>query len=115
MKKERRESAPVIPVETAHKQEHETAVFSAELGTPPQVDLHAMNAREAAYAIEAFLHEQFMSGEHVVKIIHGRGTGRLRDAVHQLLKDHALVEYYRDAQSTAMMGGVTYAVLGKKD
>ena len=85
------------------------------MGTPPQIDLHAKDAHEAREVVDQFLNDQFMAGERVGKIIHGRGTGKLREVVHQLLKDHPLVEYYRDAQALHSVGGVTYVVLSKKE
>lgn len=104
-----------IPPLEERKHEEEVLIFSAELGAPPQIDLHANDAQEACNAVDQFLNEQFMAGERVGKIIHGRGTGKLREAVHQLLKDHPLVEYYRDAQALHAVGGVTYVVLSKKE
>ena len=104
-----------IPLEEGSHQEQEILIFSAELGTPPQIDLHKMDAQDAEHVVDRFLNDQFMAGERVGKIIHGRGTGKLREAIHHLLQDHPLVEYYRDAQALHAVGGVTYVVLSKKD
>jgi len=94
----------------------ESAIFAAELGgRAPEVDLHGMDTIEALEAVDRFLHLQFMAGERVAKIVHGRGSGKLREVVHQLLKSHTLVEYYRDAQAPHSLAGVTYAVLGPKE
>src|SRR3989338_3664171 len=102
------------PEERPHD-EQELLIFAAELGTPPQIDLHANDAYEACEAVDRFLNDQFMAGERVGKIIHGRGTGTLREVVHHLLQGHPLVEYYRDAQALHALGGVTYVVLSKKE
>ena len=95
-------------------QDAEAIIFGAELGSAPEIDLHAMDMNEAERSVDLFLNELFMSGERVAKIIHGRGSGLLREAVHRSLKRHPLVEYYRDAQAPHSMMGVTYAVLGSK-
>lgn len=100
--------------EDARRAEAETLIFGAELGDPESVDLHGMDIFEASKAVEQFLDDAFMAGEEVVKIIHGRGSGALREAVHRILKMHPLVDYSRDAQAVHAVGGVTYAVLGKK-
>ncbi|MBI2473787.1 Smr/MutS family protein [Candidatus Uhrbacteria bacterium] len=109
-----KEKKNISPPEANKHQEQEILIFSAELGTPPQIDLHANDAHEACGAVDRFLNDQFMAGERVGKIIHGRGTGKLREAVHHLLQDHPLVEYYRDAQALHAVGGVTYVVLSRK-
>jgi DNA mismatch repair protein MutS2 len=36
-----------------------------------------------------------MAGLPSVRIVHGKGTGRLRHAVHESLAKHPLVESYR--------------------
>jgi len=94
--------------------EAETLIFGAELGDPLSVDLHGMDAFDARQMVEKFIDDAFMAGEEVIKIIHGRGSGALRETVHRILKTHPLVDYSRDAQAVHAVGGVTYAVLGKK-
>lgn len=102
--------------EQQHQEECESRLFAAELGgRAPEVDLHGMDAVEASEVVDRFLHLQFMAGERVVKIVHGRGSGKLRETVHRLLKTHSLVEYYRDAQAFHSLAGVTYAVLVRKE
>lgn len=94
--------------------EYESLLFGAELGEPFETDLHAMDVLDAKHSVEQLLNEAFMAGERVVKIVHGRGTGKLREAVHAHLKGNPLVEYYRDAQALHSVGGVTYAVVIQK-
>ncbi len=103
-----------FPLPERPHNEQETLIFAAELDIPVQIDLHQMDVEEAKYAVDLFLNDQFMAGERVGKIIHGRGTGKLREAIHHLLQDHPLVEYYRDAQALHAVGGVTYVVLSRK-
>lgn len=95
--------------------DHEALIFGAELGTSaPEIDLHGMDTIDATRAVDLFLDQQFMAEERVVRIIHGRGTGALRGAVHRLLAQNAHVEYFRDAQAQYSQGGVTYAVLARR-
>jgi DNA mismatch repair protein MutS2 len=44
--------------------------------------------------VDRFLDEAFMSGHTQVRIIHGMGTGALRNAVHDFLRNHPHVERY---------------------
>lgn len=93
-------------------EEYEREIFAAELGEASSVDLHGMRAVEALDVLEPFLHREIMRGTRVLKIIHGRGSGRLREKIHAWLDTQKnLVPYYRDAVDTKAQGGVTYAVL----
>jgi DNA mismatch repair protein MutS2 len=91
---------------------YEAAIFAAEIGEAPSIDLHEENVNLALDRLETFLHREMMRGTEVIKIIHGRGTGTLRKAIHAWLqKQTALVPYFRDAEATHGAGGVTYAAL----
>ncbi|NQV90320.1 Smr/MutS family protein [Candidatus Uhrbacteria bacterium] len=104
---------PVFP-EQQKLRDAESIIFGAELGNPMEFDLHGMDVLEARHEIEQALNQAFMAGEQVLKIVHGRGTGKLREAVHAYLKGNPLVEYYRDAEAIHSVGGVTYVVVIKK-
>ena len=109
-----RERAPSVP-QTAPKPEYETAIFSAELGDAPTIDLHQdIYQLDPENAVSDFLDKAFMQGIEVVKIIHGRGQQKLKHTIEHLLKQHSLVEYYRGSQKYGEENGVTYAVLARK-
>ena len=76
----------------------------AEIGEVPQIDLHGKDAYTAVYEAEAFIHESYMSGEEVVKLIHGSGAGVLRTAIRELVSGHNLVEDYRGASQPVSWG-----------
>jgi dsDNA-specific endonuclease/ATPase MutS2 len=46
-------------------------------------------------------------GERVVRVIHGKGEGRLREALHRVLISHPLVDRYRESSG----GGATVILL----
>lgn len=94
--------------------DHEAAVFAAELGDAPEVDLHGLTMEEALNRLETFLHHEFMHGTETVKIIHGRGEEILRKAVQKTLSSHPLVEYSRGSNNPKQAGAVTFAVLARK-
>lgn len=92
----------------------EATVFAAELGETVSIDLHGLHVDEAKAQLENFLHHEFMEGTEVVKIIHGRGTMKLKEAVQQLLEKESIVEYFRQSQNPSEMNAVAYAVLSKR-
>lgn len=92
----------------------ETAIFAAEIGEAPSLDLHGMDSHEAVHAVDAFLNREFMTNSEAVRIIHGRGTGTLRKAIHESLKKHPLVIEFRDSMQPGQQGGVTLVALERK-
>jgi len=97
--------------------ESESRIFAVELGgEAPEIDLHdSADVEEGIRDLDQFLNHEFMSGAEVVKIIHGRGSGKMRRAVHDHLKTIPFVETFRDSESPSGIMGVTFAVLTKKD
>ena len=73
-------------------------------GDPPvpipiedSLDLHAFRPSEIAAAAEAYLDAAAESGLPEVRLIHGRGTGRQRDAVRRVCAAHPRVAEFHDA------------------
>ena len=95
--------------------EYEIKIMGAELGDPSEVDLHdQVDTQSGVQVVDQFISSAVFQGDDVVRIIHGRGSGKMREAVHQLLKDHSLVEFFRDSSQPGEVMGVTYAVLVKQ-
>lgn len=93
----------------------ESKIFGAELsGHAPSIDLHGLDTQSGIHELDTFLHAAFIHGDDVVKIIHGRGTGKMREAVHEFLAKQEIIETFRDGKNPSEVLGVTYAVLKKK-
>ncbi|MGA2157694.1 MAG: Smr/MutS family protein [Dehalococcoidia bacterium] len=60
-----------------------------------ELDLHAMTVDEALPLLHDYLNDAFMAGLKEVRIVHGKGTGTLRQAVMRELKKHPLVKSFR--------------------
>lgn len=61
------------------------------------IDLHAFAPRDVVSVVDEYLHEARRAGLATVRLIHGRGKGVQRAAIHRLLRDHALVARFWDA------------------
>ncbi len=59
------------------------------------VDLRGMDSDEAVYTVDKYLDDAYMSGLQEVSIIHGKGTGVLRQVISDMLKRHTHVKKYR--------------------
>lgn len=53
-----------------------------------EVDVRGCRADEAITIVDQFLDEAVVTGQPFARIIHGKGTGKLREALHEHLKKH---------------------------
>jgi len=60
-----------------------------------ELRLRRLTVDEALWQLDQYLNDAFMAGLSSVRIVHGKGTGKLRHAVHESLAKHPLVKSYR--------------------
>ena len=65
-----------------------------ELEITDSIDLHSFQPRDIRAVVEAYLFEAFKKQFPIVRIIHGKGIGQLRQTVHQLLERHPDVDSF---------------------
>ena len=78
---------------------------------PSEIDLRGMESIEAVLAAERYLDSAAMARLKTVTIIHGKGTGALRDAVRKMLKTNKLVKSWRQGLYGEGEAGVTVVEL----
>lgn len=76
---------------------------------PSEVDLRGMDSIEAVCVLERYLDEAMRSNCSSVRIIHGKGTGTLRTAVHQALRKNKYIKTFRLGVYGEGEDGVTIA------
>ena len=76
-----------------------------------EVDLRGMDTIEAVCVLERYLDEAMRSNLKSVRIIHGKGTGAVRAAVHQSLRKTKFVKSFRLGLYGEGEDGVTIAEL----
>jgi DNA mismatch repair protein MutS2 len=93
--------------------EPETAVVSAGPRPSPgiELDMRGQRVEEALLRLDKYLDDAFLGGLPFVRIIHGKGTGTLRQAVQQRLRNHPLVKSQRSGEDGEGGTGVTVAYL----
>jgi DNA mismatch repair protein MutS2 len=79
-----------------------------------ELHLRQLTIDEALFKLDQCLNDAFMAGLHQVRVIHGKGTGALRQAVREQLAQHPLVKSYRPAGYGEGGEGVTIAELAKR-
>lgn len=72
-----------------------TVESKATRSASAEFDMRGMNAEEGIMALEQFLDNCVMNGQKAVTVIHGKGTGVLRTAVHSFLRRCPLVQTFR--------------------
>lgn len=84
-----------------------------DIGESDQRELKLIGLRveEALSALEPFINHAAAAGLHEVRIIHGIGTGRLRDAVREELERHPLVQGQRAGEPHEGRDGATIVTL----
>lgn len=98
LKKAKKAEAPV-PVHTARKLDNEA--FS------PELNLIGMTSVEARAELQKYLDKAILKGVNELRIIHGYGTGKLRETVRNYLKSCSFVDSYRDGVYGEGERGVT--------
>ena len=102
----------LLEQESAKKQQTPIASSGTRLmHVAPEVDLRGMESIEAVLTAERYLDSAAMAKLKTVTIIHGKGTGALREAVRQMLKQNKLVKSYRQGLYDEGEAGVTVVEL----
>ena len=69
--------------------------YKRKLPIANTIHLRRLTVDEALLKLDKYLDDAFMSGLYNVSVIHGKGTGTLRQAIHKRLSGHPLVQSYR--------------------
>ena len=78
---------------------------------PNELYLRHLTLDEALPRLDKYLDDAFMAGLYQVRIVHGKGTGILRQAIREELKKHSLVLSYRPGENNEGGNGVTMVEL----
>ena len=72
-----------------------TSSLAKTLTLSHELDFRGLYADEAVARTEKFIDDATMSSLKTVTIVHGKGTGALRKAIHSYLDSHPYVKSYR--------------------
>jgi len=86
---------------------------SIELRASPgmELDLRGQRPEDALEMLDRYLEKAYLAGLPFVRIIHGKGTGKLRQEVRAALKGHPHVTSFEEGQDREGGAGVTVAKL----
>ena len=75
----------------------------------PEINLIGKTTDEAIALLDKYLDDAYLSHLGSVRIVHGKGTGALRSAVHAHLKRQKYVKSFRLGEAGEGDAGVTIA------
>ena len=89
-----------LPTNTvnAQKATHSSTSFKNSFkakNISPEINVIGMTVDEAIPIIDKYLDDASMSGLANIRIVHGKGTGKLRSGIHQFLKNNTHAESFR--------------------
>lgn len=79
--------------------------------TGPEIDVRGMRVDEALAAVDKFIDQAILAGWIELRIIHGKGTGALRQSINAFLAKHAHVSALQSAKLGEGDVGVTVVIL----
>jgi DNA mismatch repair protein MutS2 len=108
----RSELAAARPLSGRERSAAREAATRVVLDTPGrpvalQLDLRGQRRDEAVQELDRYLNDAYLAGLKTVRVVHGKGTGAVRQAVHELLGGHPLVRRFAAAPREAGGEGAT--------
>lgn len=82
-------------------------IRARQLQFKPEIDVRGMRADEALQAVTYFIDDAIQFGSQRVRILHGTGTGVLREVIRLYLNTVAGVKSYRDEHVQFGGAGIT--------
>src|SRR5947209_4648304 len=108
-----RDLAPIGGAESGERKPQKVAVGRSDDAVAISAELNLIGQRvdDALDESDKFLDRALLEGKQAVRIIHGFGTGRLRQAIREHLRKHPAVKSWRPGEENEGGDGATIAVL----
>ena len=89
------------------------AALSSTKSPGIELNLRGKLVEDGLEELDRYLERAYSSGLLFVRIVHGKGTGRLRDAVRNALKSSPYVASFEEPKDNEGGAGVTVAKMAK--
>ena len=112
-----RTTVPLAEVELRERAKAPALESSLKVSVPPvespgmELDLRGQVTEEALHELDQYLDQAFLAHLPWVRIIHGKGSGVLRQVIREELRQHPLISSYRAGDEGEGGEGVTVAKL----
>ncbi|MBR2786587.1 MAG: endonuclease MutS2 [Clostridia bacterium] len=61
----------------------------------PEINVIGQNVEDAIFVVDKYLDDCYLANLPTARIVHGKGTGKLRDGIHAFLRRHPHVKSFR--------------------
>ncbi len=78
-----------------------------------EISLRGKLVEDELDELDKYLEKAYSAGLPFVRIVHGKGTGRMREAVRAALKDNPYVKSFEEAKDNEGGAGVTIATMAR--
>jgi DNA mismatch repair protein MutS2 len=78
-----------------------------------ELDIRGQRAEDGLSMLERYVEQAYLSGLPFVRIIHGKGTGRLRQVIREALKENPHIKKWESGMENEGGDGVTVAHLNQ--
>lgn len=79
----------------------------------PEINVIGQNVEDSIFIIDKYLDDCYLSNLTPIRIVHGKGTGKLREGIHTFLRKHPHVKTFRLGTFGEGETGVTIVELKK--
>lgn len=73
----------------------------------PKLDVRGKRSEEILSLVDAFMNDAVMLDQSEVRVLHGKGSGVLRDIIRQQLKEYSFVSHFEDEHVERGGAGIT--------
>ncbi len=101
------ETKPVVKKNPESKKSSPSAATPFHPSPGMEIDLRGQRAEDALDALDRYLSNASLAGLPFVRIIHGKGTGRLRQVIREALKNNEEVKSFEEGGDKEGGEGVT--------
>jgi len=100
------------PIKLTKSTKVQTDTLKQQAHFEPLLDIRGMRQQEAMESVQRFMDNALMANATEVKIIHGKGSGVLRQVVNKKLREYPNIDSYFHPEPQAGGDGVTIVELG---
>ena len=77
----------------------------------PELNVIGLNVEEALFIIDKYIDDALLAKVKTIRIVHGKGTGKLRNGIHTYLKSNKRIKSFRNGLYGEGENGVTIVEL----
>ena len=61
----------------------------------PEINVIGQNVEDALFIVDKYLDDCYLANLQTARIVHGKGTGKLRKSIHAFLRTHPHIKSFR--------------------